>query len=312
MSLSKLLKFIPLLLGISLVSFFMIHLAPGDPTQIFISPQVKPEDLAIIKENLGLNKPLIIQYLIWLKNIFQCNWGYSFITGQPVFTMIAERIPATLLLMGSSFILTFLITIPLGIFSALKKGTLWDTLITLLAFAGMSMPTFWLAMLFILFFALQLGWFPTSGMTDFSGNPFSVVSHLVLPVTVLTLGSLAGLIKYQRNSMLQVLDQLYIKSARARGLPEKTVIWKHALKNSLIPIITIIGLSLPGLFGGAVITEQIFGWPGMGSLGIQAIFQRDYPLIMGEIMFSSILIILGNQLADFLYTLVDPRIRYEK
>lgn len=308
----KLVQLIPLLLGISLISFLMIHLAPGEPTQMFISPQVNPKDLLIIKENLGLNKPLLLQYLIWLKNILSGNWGYSFITGQPILQMITARLPATLLLMGSSFILTFLITIPLGIYSALNKGKPLDTLFTILAFIGMSLPSFWVAMVFILFFSLYLGWFPTSGMSDFSGNPFSVIHHMVLPVAVMTIGSLAGLMKYQRNSMLQVLNQLYIKSARARGIPEKTVIFKHALKNALIPIITIFGLSLPGLFGGAVIVEQIFGWPGMGSLGIQAIFQRDYPLIMGEIMFSSILIILGNQLADYLYTLVDPRIKYGK
>jgi len=300
------------LFGVSFVSFFIIHLAPGEPTQIFISPQVRPEDLLRIKENLGLNKPVIVQYFIWIKNILRGNWGYSYITGQPILMMIMERLLATLLLMISSMLLTFMITIPMGIYSALKKGRLGDTLCTILAFIGMSLPSFWTALIFILVFALNLGWFPTSGMSDFSGNPLSVLHHLILPVTVMTIGSLAGLMKYQRNSMLQVLNKTYIKAARARGISERKIVFKHALKNSLIPVITILGLSLPGLFGGTVIIEQIFAWPGMGQLGIQAIFQRDYPLIMGTIMLSSVLIILGNQLADFLYTIVDPRIRYEK
>lgn len=307
----KILNFLVLLLATSLISFLIIHLAPGDPTQIFISPQVKPEDLAVIKNNLGLNKPLLIQYLIWLKNIIFGNWGYSHITGQPVLSMIFERLPATLLLMGCSFLLTWLLAIPLGIISALKKNCFIDHFLTFCSFAGMSLPSFWLAMIFILFFSLQLGWFPTSGITDFSGNPFSILQHLVLPTLVLTIGSLAGLIKYQRNSLLEVLNKLYIKAARARGLSEKKIIMQHALKNSLIPLITIFGLSLPGIFGGTVIIEQIFGWPGLGSLGIQAVFQRDYPLLMGEILLSSILIVLANQLADYLYKLADPRIRYE-
>jgi peptide/nickel transport system permease protein len=310
--LSKHLLYYALVLwGVSLVSFFMVHLAPGEPTQIFISPQVRPEDLAIIKQNLGLNKPVILQYLIWLKNILLGNWGYSYSTGQPVLKMILERVPATLLLMTSSLLLTLLIAIPLGIYSALNKGKRGDVLCTLLAFVGMSLPAFWTALVAILIFALYLGWFPTSGISDYSGNLFSVLWHLVLPVAVLTFGSLAGLLKYQRNSMLQALNSTYIKSARARGLPERTVILKHALKNSLLPVITILGLSLPGLFGGTVVIEQIFAWPGMGSLGIQAIFQRDYPLIMGELMLSAFLIIIGNQLADFLYRLADPRIHYE-
>lgn len=297
------------LLGVSIVSFFIIHLAPGEPTQIFISPQVKPEDLMRIKENLGLNKPVLVQYLVWLKNIFKGDWGYSYITGEPILKMILDRLPATLLLMVSSFLLTFIITIPMGIYSALKRGKLGDTLCTVIAFVGMSLPSFWTALIFILLFSLYLGWFPTSGMSDFSGNPWSVLYHLVLSVSVMTIGSLAGLMKYQRNSMLQVLNKTYIKAARARGVSERVIIFKHALKNSLIPVITILGLSLPGLFSGAVIIEQVFAWPGMGQLGIQAIFQRDYPLIMGTIMLSSVLIIIGNQVADFLYKLVDPRIQ---
>lgn len=307
----KIFSFIILLIAISFISFLMIHLAPGDPTQMFISPNVRPEDLARIKDNLGLNKPLVVQYFIWLKNIFLGNWGYSFMTGQPILKMILERLPATILLMGTAMLLSFCLAIPMGIYSALNKNKFIDKFFTVLAFTGMSLPSFWVAMVFIMIFALNLGWLPTSGMSDFSGNPFSVIVHLILPVSVMTIGSLAGLMKYQRNSMLQVLDKAYIKAARARGIPEKIIIYKHALKNAVLPLITILGLSLPSIFGGAVIIEQIFGWPGMGSLGIQAVFQRDYPLIMGEIMFSSILIILGNQLADYLYTRADPRIRYE-
>ncbi|MFH1826712.1 MAG: ABC transporter permease [bacterium] len=317
--LRRLLGLIPLLIGVSLISFFVMHLAPGDPTALFIDPNVNPEDLARIRVNFGLDKPVIVQYFYWLGNAVRGNFGTSYTSGQPVITEIMQRLPATLLLMISSFILTLLITIPLGVISAVKKGTWFDNAVTVLSFAGMATPSFWLGLMLMLLFSVQLGWLPAVGMYDAVAGHQStfarlidLIRHMILPLTTMTLLSLAGITRYQRAAMLEVLDQDYIRTARAKGLPERIVIFKHALRNALIPIVTIMGLSLPGLFGGAFIIETIFAWPGMGRLGVMAVFQRNYPMIMGIVVFSAVLIMLGNLLADLGYALVDPRIRYGK
>lgn len=295
----RLLQLIPLLIGVSLISFFVMHLAPGDPTSLFIDPNVNPQELARIRANWGLDQPIIVQYFYWLGNALRGNFGISYTTGLPVMKEIFERLPYTLILMGSSLSLTLIITIPLGVISAVRKGSWIDNGVTLLSFAGMAIPTFWLGLMLMLLFSVWLDWLPSVG-------------NIVLPLLTMTIGSLAGLTRYQRAAMLEVLNQDYIRTARAKGLPEKVVIYKHALRNALLPLITILGLSLPELFGGTFIIETIFAWPGMGRLGVQAIFQRNYPLIMGIVMFSAVLIILGNLLADLAYSLADPRIRYGK
>ena len=287
------------MIGISLISFFIMHLAPGDPTALFIDPNVDPQELIRVRANWGLDQPIYIQYFKWLGNALRLDFGRSYLTGQPVILEIAERLPNTLLLMISSYILTLLICIPVGVYSAVKKGGWFDNLFTVLSFIGMAIPTFWVGLMLMLLFAVQLSWLPATG-------------NLVLPLITMTIGSLAGLTRYQRAAMLEVLNQDFIRTARAKGLPERIVIFKHALRNALIPIVTILGLSLPDLFGGAFIIETIFAWPGMGRLGVQAIFSRNYPLIMGIVMFSALLIVLGNLFADIGYALVDPRIRYEK
>ena len=294
----RLLQLIPLLIGISLISFFVMHLAPGDPTALFIDPNVDPQELARVRANWGLDQPIYIQYVKWLWNAVRLDFGRSYLTGQPVIGEIAERLPNTLILMILSYIITLLICIPVGVYSAVKKGGWFDNTFTVLSFAGMSIPTFWVGLMLMLLFAVQLDWLPATG-------------NLVLPLITMTIGSLAGLTRYQRAAMLEVLNQDFIRTARAKGLPERVVIFKHALRNALIPIVTIMGLSLPDLFGGAFIIETIFAWPGMGRLGVQAIFSRNYPLIMGIVMFSALLIVLGNLFADIGYALVDPRIRYE-
>ena len=276
-----------------------MHLAPGDPTALFIDPNVDPQELARVRANWGLDQPIPVQYIKWLWNAIRLDFGRSYMTGQPVIGEIAERLPNTLILMISSYILTLLICIPVGVYSAVKKGGWFDNTFTVLSFAGMSIPTFWVGLMLMLLFAVQLDWLPATG-------------NLILPLITMTIGSLAGLTRYQRAAMLEVLNQDFIRTARAKGLPERAVIFKHALRNALIPIVTITGLSLPDLFGGAFIIETIFAWPGMGRLGVQAIFSRNYPLIMGIVMFSALLIVLGNLLADIGYALVDPRIRYEK
>jgi len=297
--LNRLLQIIPLLLGISLLSFLVTRLAPGDPTALFIDPNIDPLELARVRANWGLDQPIFIQYLVWLKNALLLDFGRSYTTGLPVITEIGERLPMTLLLMISSFILTLLITIPVGVISAVKKNSWFDNLFTFISFAGMAIPTFWLGLMLMLVFSVKLHWLPAVG-------------NLALPLITMTIGSLAGLTRYQRGAMLEVLNQEYIRVARAKGLPERVVIFKHALRNALLPTITILGLSLPDLFGGAFVIETIFAWPGMGRLGVQAIFQRNYPTIMGIVMLSAILIIVGNLLADIAYAIVDPRIRYEK
>jgi peptide/nickel transport system permease protein len=315
----RLLQLIPLLIGISLISFFVMHLAPGDPTALFIDPNVKPEELARVRANWGLDQPIYIQYFKWLINAGKLDFGVSYITGQPVISEIGERLPATLLLMISSMILTFLIAVPIGVYSAVKKGSWFDNFFTVFSFAGMAIPAFWLALMLMLLFSVQLGWLPAVGMFSPLIKDASIVTrlldllrHMILPLFSMALLSLAGISRYQRAAMLEVLNQDFIKVARAKGLPEITVIFKHALRNALIPIVTILGLSLPDLFGGAFVIETVFAWPGMGRLGVQSIFQRNYPDIMGIVMLSAVLIILGNLLADIGYALVDPRIRYEK
>ncbi|MFH1362440.1 MAG: ABC transporter permease [bacterium] len=315
----RLLQLIPLLIGVSLISFFVMHLAPGDPTALFTDPNIDPADLARIRANWGLDKPIIVQYFYWLGNVLRGDFGASYTTGQPVLTEVLQRLPATLLLMIPAYFLTLLITIPLGVISAVKKGSWFDNLVTLFSFAGMATPSFWLGLMLMLLFSVKLGWLPAVGMTnplleltDIGHRILDILQHMILPLTTMTLLSLAGITRYQRAAMLEVLSQDYIRTARAKGLPERVVIFKHALRNALIPIVTLLGLSLPGLFSGAFIIETIFAWPGMGRLGVMAIFQRNYPLIMGIVIFSALLIMLGNLLADLGYALVDPRIRYAK
>ena len=315
----RLLQFIPLLIGISLVSFFVIHLAPGDPTNLFIDPSVKPEELLRLRANYGLDQPVMVQYFYWLKNVVCGDFGTSFFTGRPVLAEIGERLPATLLLMVSSLFLTLLITIPIGVYSAIKKGKFFDQFFTVFSFAGMAIPSFWLGLMLMLVFAVELKWFPAVGMFSYQlkdapvfVRALDVLRHMFLPLLTMTVLSLAGLSRYQRAAMLEVLKEDYIKTARAKGLPERVVIFKHALRNALMPIVTILGLSLPDLFSGAFIIETIFAWPGMGRLGVQAVFSRNYPVIMGIVMLSAVLIVLGNLLADVGYALVDPRVRFEK
>jgi peptide/nickel transport system permease protein len=295
----RLIQFIPLLIGISLISFFVMHLAPGDPTALFIDPNVKPEELARVRANWGLDQPLYVQYFLWLKNALLLDFGRSYTTGRPVIAEVAERLPATLLLMLPAMLITLLIAIPIGVLSAVKKNSWFDHAFTFFSFAGMAIPTFWLGLMLMLLFSVKLHWLPAIG-------------NIILPLLTMVAGSLAGLTRYQRAAMLEVLNQDFIRTARAKGLPERVVIFKHALRNALIPTITILGLSLPDLFGGAFIIETIFAWPGMGRLGVQSIFQRNYPMIMGIVMFSALLIVIGNLLADAGYALVDPRIRYAK
>ncbi|WP_321025620.1 ABC transporter permease [Hungatella effluvii] len=265
---------------------------------------------------MGLNKPIIIQYVNWLRELLQGNFGYSTNSGQQVLAMILERLPATLLLTVTAFVISFVVGIPLGVYSATHKYSAGDYGLTIFSFIGISIPSFFFGMGLIYIFAIKLKWFPTSGFGDttFKGTGMALflnkMKYLVMPALVMSLANLATVMRFTRSSMVETLNQDYIRTARAKGLSEKVVIYRHALKNSLIPVITIFGLSIPNLFGGAYITEKVFSWPGMGLLGVDAIANRDYAVLMGLTLFTAILVLVGNLVADILYSFVDPRIRY--
>lgn len=308
---------IPLILIITALTFVIVRLAPGDPTKMFISPNTPPEDREIIRRNLGLDKPLHIQYFIWLKNfILKGDLGYSLVNGRPVLDSILERIPATLILMGASYLLSVIIAFPLGIFSALKPYSFFDYFLTFFSFVGLSMPPFWLALMVIWLFSLKFPIFPPMGMGILVDAPFwdSVVDltwHLALPAFVLTIRNLAAWTRYIRSSLIEVSGQNYIRTAWSKGLGEYSVLTVHALRNALIPFITVLALSIPEILAGAFIVEQIFAWPGMGRLGMEAVFHRDYTILMGDILISSLLVVFSNIAADILCAYIDPRIRLQ-
>lgn len=313
----RLLSSIPVLIVITILTFMLIRLAPGDPTKMFISPRTRPEDRELIKKNLGLDKPLHIQYGIWLRNLVtRGELGYSLVNGRPVLDSILERVPATIILMGSAYILSIFLALPMGIFSAARQYSLLDYLFTVLSFIGLSLPPFWLALMVIYYLSLKWPLFPPMGMTyliegSFGERLVDLGWHLFLPMTVIAVRNLATWSRYIRSSLIEVLGEDYIRTAYSKGLSEFRVIYRHALKNSLLPLITIIGLSLPEILAGTFIIEYIFAWPGMGRLGIEAVFHRDYTILMGDIFISSVLVILANLLADVGYALADPRIRLE-
>jgi peptide/nickel transport system permease protein len=312
----RMLQSIPILIGITIMTFFIMQLAPGNPMETMINPKISPAEMQKMRDSLGLNDPVYVQYINWMKEILQGNLGYTVKTGQPVGQLILERLPATLLLTGSAFVMAFVIGIPLGVYSATHRYKLQDYVLTVFSFIGISVPSFFLGLGMIFLFALKLGWLPTSGMLTIGAGHtgFALVMdyfrHVIMPATVLAMPTIAVVMRFTRSSMLEVLSQDYIRTADAKGLKKNVVYLKHALRNALIPVITIFGLSIPFLFGGAYITEYIFNWPGMGSLGIQSIVAREYPVIMALNLFTSILVMSGNLLADIMYAWADPRIRY--
>ena len=310
---------LPMLLGITLISFTVIHLAPGTPTdmQTTLNPKASLEAQKRLRELYGLDKPLMVQYGDWLTRLVRLDFGRSFSPDRrPVWDKIKERIGITLSLNLMSLIIILGVSIPIGVIAAYRAHSWFDQATTLFVFFGFAMPTFWLALLLIMFFGVYLDWLPISGLTSLNFRQFSfwqkvqdLGAHVTLPVLVAAFGGLAGMSRYMRGNMLEVIRQDYITTARAKGLPERVVIFKHALRNALLPVITILGLSVPGLIGGSVIFESIFAIPGMGQLFYGAVMARDYPLVMGELVIGAVLTLLGNMLADVGYALVDPRIR---
>ncbi len=311
---------VPLLIGITFISFLVIHLAPGEPVELQTG-DLGMKSSAQARESLrklyGLDQPLHVQYWSWLRRIVRLDFGRSFAPdGKPVLQKIAERLPITLFLNIIEMLLILAVSVPIGVLSATRQYSVFDKITTIFVFVGFATPDFWLALLLQILLGVQLDWLPISGLRDinweylsFWKQQWDFVKHLILPILVATFGGLAGFSRYMRQSMLEVVRQEYIQAARAKGLSEQVVIGKHALRNALLPVVTILGLSLPGLIGGSVIVEWIFAIPGMGQLMVQAVFARDYPVIMGNLVIVSTLTLLANLLADISYGLVDPRIR---
>ncbi len=316
----RLLQMIPLLFVISLLSFMIAALAPGDPVYQYVNPRKRPptqEELDAIRHRYGLDRPVYIRYFIWLKDIAQGDWGYSMITKNEVTDEVLSRLPNTILLSGLALVFAIVVAIPLGVLSAVKRYSIIDYVTTFIAFVGISIPGFWFALLIVALFSNKLGWLPSVGMSSISGNlegiekTIDVAKHLVLPVLALSFTEIAYWMRYQRASLLENMTQDFVRTARSKGLKESTVIWRHAFRNSLLTTVTLIGLSLPWLVNGSYITESIFGWPGMGRLGITSILARDYPVVMAVTMLSALLVIGGNLLSDIMYAFVDPRTRLE-
>lgn len=316
--LRRLLHTIPLMFGITVIAFFIIQLAPGDYfTKLSLNPEIKPETIYKLKEEFGLDKPVLIQYFMWLNQLIRLNLGQSMAYHLPVAVLIKERLWNTLYLSLVSIILTWLIAIPIGIHCATHQYSLSDKAFSVMAFVGMSLPTFFVAFLFI-FAAAYIDWLPTGGMTDyqhesypFLGRIWDYLKHLIIPVSVLVATSIAGLLRLMRANMLEVLRLPYVTAARAKGLSERAIIYRHALRNAINPLITIFGYQLSGLLSGAALTEIITRWPGLGRLMLDAVLKQDLYLVMGGLVISALLLIAGNLVADILLAMSDPRIRYK-
>src|SRR6266566_477416 len=318
-ALRRLLLSIPLLIGITFVSFVVISLAPGGPLDFLTpeDPNASPEVKERLVKEFGLDRPIHVQYWQWLKRAVRLDFGRSFLPdGRPVLTKIGERLPVTLFLNVIELAIIVGLAVPIGVLSATRQYSLYDKITTVFVFVGFATPDFWLALLLMILFGVQLDWLPISGLRSLNFEYMGFwqqrdfLSHLVLPVAVVVFSGLAGLSRYMRQSMLEVIRQDYVQTARAKGLPEPVVIGKHALRNAVLPVVTILGLSLPGLIGGSVIIESIFAIPGMGQLMVQSVFSRDYPVIMGNLVIVATLTLLANLFADLAYGLVDPRIRF--
>ncbi len=315
----RFLQMVPTLVGTTFIVFIIINMAPGDPLSHLVDPTVSSEAIERRKEQLGLDRPLLHRYGTWLTEAAQGNLGYSTrYRGREVSAIIQTRLPATVILTFSSIFISFILAVPIGVISATRQYSTLDYSVIVSAIAGVSVPVFFLGIVLIWAFGFQLGWLPVGGMST-AGARFptylayftDVGRHLILPLVTLTCANTARFVRFTRSSMLEVIKQDYVRTARAKGLSERVVIYRHALRNALLPVITILGLSLPFLFSGAIITEAVFAWPGMGTLLIEAISQRDYGLVMGINVFLAVLVILGNLLADIFYSIVDPRICYD-
>jgi peptide/nickel transport system permease protein len=314
----RILLAIPLLLGILTILFFLVHLAPGDPTTIYLNPDIDPAVAQMMRKSLGLDQPLIVQYFKWIGSFLRGDFGYSYGLHRPVIDVIKDSIGHTALLSFAAIAVIFALGIMVGVISAVRQYSVLDNVLTFITFFFYSMPTFWLGLMLMLLFSYKLGYLPSSMATSFdyegmswAGKIGDRIAHLALPALALGVGGAAGVARYTRGSLLEVIRQDYIRTARSKGLSETRVILKHALRNGLITVVTLFGLYLPFLFSGAVLIETIFAWPGMGRVIVSAIFQRDYPLILANTFIFAGSVVIGNLVADIAYCLVDPRIRYD-
>lgn len=308
----RVLQAIPLLIGVSVIGFGLMHLAPGGPLAVYtLNPTITAQDIERIKIIFGLDQPVHVQYLKWATGMFTGNWGYTFFGGRPVLWVIVERLPATMLLMGSALSIAILLGITIGMIGAARRYSVWDYLATSGALVALSFPTFWFGLMAIFVFAVDLRWLPSGGMYELGeeGNVVDLVRHLILPTLVLALVITATYSRYARSSFLEVLHQDYMRTARAKGLRPRERLFRHAFPNAVKPLIALLGTDLPVLFSGALVTESIFGWPGMGRLFVDALTMKEYPILMGMIMFTAFFVILGNLLADIAIALLDPRVR---
>lgn len=312
--LKRLLYAIPVFLGITFVIYTLINLAPGGPLSVLAaSGEMSLSDLEALKISLGLDKPIVVRYFLWLGDLLHGDFGISYRTSQEVSLMIAQRIKPSLMLTGTGIVGAMIIGVPLGIISAYKPNSIWDHISTFFAFIGASVPNFFLSLLLIYVLAVKMKWFPTSGMqaAGKASDLMDLLHHLALPAFVCGIQPIGNYIKQTKSSVLEVLNEEYIKTARAKGLTNVIIVLKHAFRNAMIPIVTTISLSIPFLIGGAVVTEQIFAWPGIGSLMITAITSRDYPVIMGVAVLICCVVLVANLILDLIYAALDPRIKFK-
>ena len=308
----RILLTVPVVFGVSVIVFLVLHLTPGDPATLMLGSEATPERLAGLRRELGLDEPLHVQYVHWLGRVVRGDLGRSFTMKEPVLDLALERFKNTLLLTLTGLALSTSVGIAAGVIAAIRQNSWLDRMTTLVALFGVSMPVFWLGIMLILLFAVGLRWFPSAGMrSSAGGGALDVLYHLVLPATAIGVASMGTVARFTRSSMLETIGQDYVRTARAKGLADPTVHLRHALKNALIPVMTIVGLQLGYLLGGAVLTEVIFAWPGLGRLMLEAILARDFPVIQGSVLLIATVFVLVNLVVDLLYAYVDPRIRYQ-
>jgi peptide/nickel transport system permease protein len=315
----RLLQTIPLVIGITILTFALANLVPGSPvSNLELDPGTRPEDIERIRANLGLDQPLHVRYFVWVSNVVQGDFGLSLRSHRPVTTIVLERLPNTLLLTATALVISLLFSIPVGVYAALKRNSWFDQVATMGAVAGVAVPNFWLGLMMILLFSVMfrewgLPAFPSGGAytVGTGGDLLDRLHHLIMPAIVLAFAQTASWTRYIRSQMIEILRQDYMRSAQAKGLKDHIVTFRHGLRNALLPLVTLLALDIPTLFSGAVITEVIFSWPGLGRLIVDATFQRDYTVIMGTVVIISVLTILANLVADVMYAVLDPRIRYD-
>jgi peptide/nickel transport system permease protein len=297
-------------LGVSFITFMIIHLVPGDPVRVMLGIQADQEKIAQVREQMGFNRPLLIQYADWLWALLRGDLGESYITGQAVGEAVLERLPRTLTLAGAALVIALLIAIPAGIISAIKPRTSIDYVTMVFSQLGVSIPDFWMGIMLILVFSLYLRWLPPSGYVSLLEDPVEWLRHLILPAITVGIISASVLTRFVRSSMLESLHQDFVRTARSKGLKEQVVVARHVLKNAFIPVVTVIGLQMAGLLGGVVVIEVIFAWPGLGFLALDAVQRRDYPMVQGAVLFVALSFALINLAVDLLYAYLDPRIKY--